>query len=173
MPITNQLSVEPTYSFNHVTLEQGKSITHLAGSRVTYSMTPLMFVSALLQYNSGIERGVDQRAVQVGVPARQRVVRRLQRGAQHPDAQLSRPQQPRVHREDQSTVSRLSTLSTPDGRARTVYAPRHPDRALHHRRRPRRRRRAPAGEAPLKGRQSSPSVTFTRHGVVLGQRIAF
>ena len=53
VPITNQLSVEPTYSFNHVTLVQGRFITHLAGSRVTYSMTPLMFVSALLQYNSG------------------------------------------------------------------------------------------------------------------------
>ena len=53
VPITNQLSVEPTYSFNHVTLVQGQFITHLAGSRVTYSMTPLMFVSALLQYNSG------------------------------------------------------------------------------------------------------------------------
>jgi hypothetical protein len=45
--------VEPTYSFNHVTLVQGRFITHLVGSRVTYSMTPLMFVSALLQYNSG------------------------------------------------------------------------------------------------------------------------
>jgi hypothetical protein len=54
VPITNQLSVEPTYSFNHVTLVEGRFITHLAGSRVTYSMTPLMFVSALLQYNSGI-----------------------------------------------------------------------------------------------------------------------
>ena len=53
LPITNQLSVEPTYSFNHVTLVEGEFITHLAGSRVTYSMTPLMFVSALLQYNSG------------------------------------------------------------------------------------------------------------------------
>jgi len=54
VPITNQLSAEPTYSFNHVTLVQGEFITHLAGSRVTYSMTPLMFVSALIQYNSGI-----------------------------------------------------------------------------------------------------------------------
>jgi hypothetical protein len=53
VPITNQLSVEPTYSFNYVTLEQGHFTTHLVGSRVTYSMTPLMFVSALLQYNSG------------------------------------------------------------------------------------------------------------------------
>ena len=53
VPITHQLSAEPTYSFNHVTLVQGEFNTHLAGSRVTYSMTPLMFVSALLQYNSG------------------------------------------------------------------------------------------------------------------------
>ena len=52
IPITHQLSAEPTYSFNHVTLVQGQFIAHLAGSRVTYSMTPLMFVSTLLQYNS-------------------------------------------------------------------------------------------------------------------------
>jgi hypothetical protein len=55
VPITNQLSVEPTYSFNHVTLDEGNFVTHLLGSRVTYSMTPLMFVSALMQYNSGID----------------------------------------------------------------------------------------------------------------------
>jgi hypothetical protein len=54
MPITNQLSVEPTYSINRVTLVEGDFTTHLAGSRVTYSMTPLMFVSALIQFNSGI-----------------------------------------------------------------------------------------------------------------------
>jgi hypothetical protein len=54
MPITNQLSIEPTYSINRVTLVEGDFTTHLAGSRVTYSMTPLMFVSALIQFNSGI-----------------------------------------------------------------------------------------------------------------------
>jgi hypothetical protein len=53
MPITNQLSIEPTYSINRVTLIEGDFTTHLAGSRVTYSMTPLMFVSALIQFNSG------------------------------------------------------------------------------------------------------------------------
>jgi len=55
VPVTNQLSVEPSYSFNHVTLDEGEFTTHLAGSRVTYSMTPLMFVSTLIQYNSGID----------------------------------------------------------------------------------------------------------------------
>jgi hypothetical protein len=54
VPITNQLSIEPTYSINRVTLVEGDFTTHLAGSRVTYSMTPLMFVSALIQFNSGI-----------------------------------------------------------------------------------------------------------------------
>jgi hypothetical protein len=55
VPITNQLSVEPTYSLNKVTLDEGRFTTHLLGSRVTYSVTPLMFVSTLIQYNSGID----------------------------------------------------------------------------------------------------------------------
>jgi hypothetical protein len=53
VPVTNQLSVEPTYSLNRVDLVQGRFTTHLLGSRVTYSVTPLMFASALVQYNSG------------------------------------------------------------------------------------------------------------------------
>jgi len=52
LKISSQLAVEPTYSINKVDLLQGSFMTHLAGSRVTYSMTPLMFASALLQYNS-------------------------------------------------------------------------------------------------------------------------
>ena len=52
LKITSQLAVEPTYSINEVDLLEGSFTTHLAGSRVTYSMTPLMFASALLQYNS-------------------------------------------------------------------------------------------------------------------------
>ena len=50
--LTPQLSVEPTYSVNWVDLVEGSFTTHLLGSRVTYTVTPLMFVSALLQYNS-------------------------------------------------------------------------------------------------------------------------
>ena len=48
-----QFSVEPSYSLNLVDLVEGAFTTHLMGSRVTYTMTPRMFVSALLQYNSG------------------------------------------------------------------------------------------------------------------------
>jgi hypothetical protein len=51
--VTNQLSVEPTYSLNRVDVVEGRFTTHLTGARVTYTVTPLMFVSALLQHNSG------------------------------------------------------------------------------------------------------------------------
>jgi hypothetical protein len=50
--VTSQLSVEPTFSVNAVDLPAGSFTTTLIGSRVTYTMTPFMFTSALLQYNS-------------------------------------------------------------------------------------------------------------------------
>ena len=50
--LTNQLTVEPGMSFNWVTLPQGDFRTDLATVRTTYTLTPLAFVSALLQYNS-------------------------------------------------------------------------------------------------------------------------
>jgi hypothetical protein len=52
MNIDARLSIEPAYSVNRVSLAQGDFTTHLAGARITYTMTPLMFVSALVQYNS-------------------------------------------------------------------------------------------------------------------------
>jgi hypothetical protein len=48
----SQLSLEPTYLLNVVDLEEGSFTSQLIGSRVTYTMSPLMFTSALLQYNS-------------------------------------------------------------------------------------------------------------------------
>lgn len=50
--VKNAISVEPTYSLNKVDVAPGAFTTHLAGSRVTYTVTPRMFVSALIQYNS-------------------------------------------------------------------------------------------------------------------------
>jgi hypothetical protein len=47
-----QLSFEPTYLGNWVTLPQGSSTTHLVGTRVTYTVSPTMFASALVQYNT-------------------------------------------------------------------------------------------------------------------------
>jgi hypothetical protein len=50
--LSSQLSLEPTYTVNRVTLIQGAFTSHLAGSRITYTMTPMMFASALVQYRS-------------------------------------------------------------------------------------------------------------------------
>jgi hypothetical protein len=47
-----QLSLEPRISVDVVDLEEGAFTNRLFGSRVTYTISPLMFVSALLQYSS-------------------------------------------------------------------------------------------------------------------------
>jgi hypothetical protein len=52
--LSPQLSIEPTYLANWVTLPGSRSTTHLTGTRVTYTMTPTMFASALVQYNTGV-----------------------------------------------------------------------------------------------------------------------
>ena len=52
LKLTPQLSVEPGVSFNRVDLPEGRFTTILATTRTTYTVTPRMFVSALLQYNS-------------------------------------------------------------------------------------------------------------------------
>ena len=39
---------------NWIDLSAGSFTTHLVGSRVTYTVTPKMFASALLQYNSSV-----------------------------------------------------------------------------------------------------------------------
>jgi len=48
----SRLSAEPAYLLNVVELAEGSFTNQLVGSRVTYTMTPQMFASALLQYNS-------------------------------------------------------------------------------------------------------------------------
>ena len=48
--------LEPIYSFNRVRLVQGSFRTHLLGPRFSYTVTPRMFLSALLQYNSTARR---------------------------------------------------------------------------------------------------------------------
>ena len=47
-------ALEPTYSLNRVRLAEGAFTTHLAGSRVIVTMSPRMFVSSLVQYNSSV-----------------------------------------------------------------------------------------------------------------------
>lgn len=47
-----RISLQPTVSINSVNLVQGAFTTNLIGTRATYSMTPRMFTTALVQYNS-------------------------------------------------------------------------------------------------------------------------
>jgi hypothetical protein len=50
--LTSRISFQPTVSFDDVQLREGRFQNRLAGTRVTYSLTPMAFVSALVQYNS-------------------------------------------------------------------------------------------------------------------------
>ena len=55
LSLTNQFSIEPTYSINWVDLAEGSFTANLIGTRTTYTMTPRMFASMLLQYNSSVD----------------------------------------------------------------------------------------------------------------------
>jgi TolB-like protein/DNA-binding transcriptional ArsR family regulator len=50
--LTPQFSFEPGLSFNWIDLPQGSFLTRLVTTRATYTISPAMFASALLQYNS-------------------------------------------------------------------------------------------------------------------------
>ncbi|MGE0446884.1 MAG: DUF5916 domain-containing protein [Vicinamibacterales bacterium] len=51
--LSTRLSVEPSITVNRVTLEQGAFTNTLIGARITETVTPRLFISALVQYNSG------------------------------------------------------------------------------------------------------------------------
>jgi hypothetical protein len=53
--ILPQLSLQPSVSLNWVDLEEGSFTAHLLATRVNYSFSPRMFVTALLQYNAQAE----------------------------------------------------------------------------------------------------------------------
>ena len=53
--LSPQLSVEPQMSLNHVDTPYGIGDTNVVGARATYTLTPRMFVSALLQYQSSVK----------------------------------------------------------------------------------------------------------------------
>jgi len=52
LEFSRQLNIEPSTTFNWVELPAGRFTNRLVGSRVTYTLTPRTFVSALIQYNS-------------------------------------------------------------------------------------------------------------------------
>ncbi|MEZ5491268.1 MAG: DUF5916 domain-containing protein [Gammaproteobacteria bacterium] len=52
LELSPQLSIEPSYSFNKVELPEGDFRTELGRFRVTYTITPRMYFSGLIQYDS-------------------------------------------------------------------------------------------------------------------------
>ncbi len=52
LEVSPQLSIEPSYTLNEVKLPEGDFRTELSRFRVTYTITPRMFFSGLLQYDS-------------------------------------------------------------------------------------------------------------------------
>jgi hypothetical protein len=52
MEITPQLGIEPNISLNWVDIPQGRFTDTVVGGRASFTMTPRMFVSALIQYSS-------------------------------------------------------------------------------------------------------------------------
>jgi hypothetical protein len=50
--VTPQISIQPGVSINRVELKEGSFTARLITSRVTYTVTPRMFFSGLVQYNS-------------------------------------------------------------------------------------------------------------------------
>jgi hypothetical protein len=52
--VSSQLAFEPRLLASRITLHEGAFTTQLFGARTTYTVTPRMFVSGLVQYNSSL-----------------------------------------------------------------------------------------------------------------------
>jgi hypothetical protein len=53
LEMTSRFAVEPNLSFNWIDLPQGNFTNTLVGNRATFTVSPRMFVAALIQYTSG------------------------------------------------------------------------------------------------------------------------
>jgi hypothetical protein len=100
-----ELSIEPTYSINRVRLYEGDFTTTLASFRLTCTVTPQLFVSALAQFNSVDEHGQYERPPALGIPPRQRAIRGLQRRTQH--ARGTRAAQSSLRDQDEPVISSM------------------------------------------------------------------
>lgn len=50
--VSSQLGIEPNISLNWIDLPQGSFTNTVLGARTTFTVTPRMFVAALLRYSS-------------------------------------------------------------------------------------------------------------------------
>ena len=106
--LSSQFAIEPIVSVNWVTLPRGDFTRTVVSGRHTYSLTPRMFVSALIQYNSSNQYAEYQRPAPLGVSARQRAVRGLQRRTRHRIKGLPGAHEPGVRDQDQSPIPVLT-----------------------------------------------------------------
>ena len=68
--VTPQVSLEPSLSINWLDLVQGSFTAKVLRTRATYTITPRMFVSGIVQYNSaGNSFGNNVRSAGSIVPA--------------------------------------------------------------------------------------------------------
>ena len=75
--ILPQFSVEPNVSFNWVNLPQGDFTQHVAATRVSYSFSPRVFLSGLIQYSTSSDSFSYESATALGVRPGQRNLRRI------------------------------------------------------------------------------------------------
>ncbi len=102
--VSSQFQIEPSVSANWVSLPWGAFTSTVVSARTTYMVSPRMFMSVLIQYNSSLDHAEYECPVPLGIPTRQRAVRRLQRRPRHGDEGSSRARQPGIRRQDQSPV---------------------------------------------------------------------
>jgi hypothetical protein len=76
---SSRLSAEMQYNRNDVKMPWGDFLVNLSTVRVDYTFTPRMTIRSLTQYKRLDARDLQQRALQLHLPARQRHLRRLQR----------------------------------------------------------------------------------------------
>ena len=115
--LTPQMSIEPTVSINRISLPQGRFMATVATTRATYTFTPRMFLSALVQYNSAVEQmGTNVRFRWECSPGSELFVvyndQRRHHAAPRPAADA---REPRVHRQVHAAVQILTNRALPGG----------------------------------------------------------
>jgi hypothetical protein len=107
MEITPRVSLEPAVSVNFLDLPQASFTATVFRTRATYTITPRMFVSGIVQYNSTTATtGSNLR--QMGIRSRERVIRCLYRRLRRVRSSAHCPSKPRFRRQDESAVSTLT-----------------------------------------------------------------
>ena len=114
--VSSQLAFEPRILASHISLVEGTFTTKLLGARTTYTVTPRMFISGLVQYNSSPQHVGVEHSLAVGVSAGQRSLHRLYGRPRHIWRTDGRADEP-GRRNQGNTAASLLTDTLPDCRA--------------------------------------------------------